>query len=231
MRTCTHLAPRTLNQWRKHHKLQTLSAVSCQRSAVSCRSFCTRVHAFGTSPASLPPHYLPAFSTTDTTTTTTTTTHPINQTPAMYHNSQHYASDTHYLSVSPINIYQAHAPFQTLHSHHYLHASNARPHKTLLTRFSTSMNTPHAHLSRAAQNVFANQKHRHGWKLVPNVDQEHSINGTHITTCKPCQLSAVVTFVQGSSPLERLQPPHHPTIYLLLVLLILLPPLLLPRSP
>ena len=29
-----------------HHNMQTLSAVSCQRSAVSCRSFCGRVDTF-----------------------------------------------------------------------------------------------------------------------------------------------------------------------------------------
>ena len=37
MATCTHLAPKTLDQWRKHHNMQTLSAVSCQLSAVSCQ--------------------------------------------------------------------------------------------------------------------------------------------------------------------------------------------------
>ena len=98
-----------------HHNMQTLSAVSCQPSAVSCRSFRTRGHAFGAFPVLLKPHSLYAFSATDTTTTTTTTTtHPITmyhthtplhmfhhyiyQTPAMYQISQHYLSGTHYRS-------------------------------------------------------------------------------------------------------------------------------------
>ena len=34
MATCTHLAPKTLYQGRKHHNMQTLSAVSGQLSAV-----------------------------------------------------------------------------------------------------------------------------------------------------------------------------------------------------
>ena len=59
--TCTNLAPRALYQWRIHHNKQTLSAVSCQRSAVSCCSFCTRVHAFVTSQASVSHHYLHTF--------------------------------------------------------------------------------------------------------------------------------------------------------------------------
>ena len=141
--TCTHLGPRTLYPCHKHHNMQTLSAVSCQPSAVSCRSFFTTVHAFGTSRAFLSHHYLHAFSTTDTTTTTTTTiTNPITmyQTHAPLHIFHHYLSDTRYLSDfppqikrrtlfirSPTTIYQTHAPFHALHSHHYLHAFIARP--------------------------------------------------------------------------------------------------------
>ena len=81
MATYTHLAPKTLDQWRKHHNMQTLSAVSCQPSAVSCRSFRTRGHAFGAFPTFQKHHYLHGFCTTDTTSATTTTTHPI----TLYH--------------------------------------------------------------------------------------------------------------------------------------------------
>ena len=100
MATCTHLAPTRLWKCYKHHNMQTLSAVSCQRSAVSCRSFCARVHAFGTSPALQNPHYLYVFSTTDTTTTTTTTTHPITMchTHTIVHVPPLHTSDTRYVS-------------------------------------------------------------------------------------------------------------------------------------
>ena len=106
MATYTHLAPKTLDQWRKHHKMQTLSAVSCQPSAVSCRSFRTRGHAFGAFPPLQKHHYLHGFCTTDTTSATTTTTHPI----TMYH--------THApLHMFHHNIYQAPAMYQICHHH------------------------------------------------------------------------------------------------------------------
>ena len=79
---------------------QHANPVSCQRSAVSCRSFCARVHAFGTSPAFQKHHYLYVFSTTDTTSTTTTTTHPITMyhTHTIVHVPPLHTSDTRYVS-------------------------------------------------------------------------------------------------------------------------------------
>ena len=140
---------RTLDQWRKHHKMQTLSAVSCQPSAVSCRSFRARGHAFGAFPALQKHHYLHGFCTADTTSATTTTTHPITlyhihtpssrfhhyiqQTPAMYQMCHHHLSDTHNLSEL-VSLFISHMPhfarsipitIYTLSSHapthHYLH--------------------------------------------------------------------------------------------------------------
>ena len=119
--------------------MQTLSAVSCQRSAVSCRSFFTGVHAVGTSRASLSHHYLYAFSTTDTTTTTTTTTHPI----TMYHtHTLHCTCSTTIYIRHPLCIrfatiiYQTHTIYQI--SHHYLSDTRSishAPFPPLVTRF------------------------------------------------------------------------------------------------
>ena len=139
MATCTRLAPKTLYQGRKHHNIQTLSAVSCQRSAVSCRSFCARCHAFGTSPAFLKHHYLHAFSTTDTTSTTTTTTHPI--TVCHTHTHHRPCSTTTYIRHplclrSASIIYQTHTIFPI--SHHYLSDTcsiSEAPFLSLFTRF------------------------------------------------------------------------------------------------
>ena len=100
MATCTRHEQTRLSMCYKQHNMQTLSAVSCQRSAVSCRSFCARGHAFGTSPAFLKHHYLHAFSTTDTTsttTTTTTTTHPI----TLYHTHTPSSMFHHYIHQTP----------------------------------------------------------------------------------------------------------------------------------
>ena len=97
MATYTHLAPKTLDQWRKHHKMQTLSAVSCQPSAVSCRSFRTRGHTFGAFPAFQKHHYLHGFCTADTTSATTTTTHPI----TLYHTHTPSSRFHHHIHQTP----------------------------------------------------------------------------------------------------------------------------------
>ena len=207
--------------------MQTLSAVSCQRSAVSCRSFCTRVHAFGTSPALQKPHYLYVFCTTDTTsTTTTTTTHPITmyhthpplqmihhyikQPPAMYQMCHHHhLSDTHNLSA-----------LASLFISHMLHFARSYP----ITIYTLSSRAPTHHTFlclfthrtyhlRTAQIVLDIQHHRCGWQLTPILRQKPSITGANTTRCKPCQLSAVsrqlsagVHFAQGSTPLGRFPP-------------------------
>ena len=218
--TGTHLAPKTLYQWRKHHNMQTLSAVSCQRSAVSCRSFCSRVHAFGTSPALLKPPYLYAFSATEATSTTTTTTHPI----TMYHTHHRPCSTTTYIrhplcirsaSINTLflrshtTIYQTHAPFLRLHSHHCLHAFSARPQIALFARFSLTVHTLHTPL-KSGSNCFGHPT-TSMWMatcthLAPKtLDQWRKHHNMQTLSAVSCQLSAVVQFAQGSTPLERLQ--------------------------
>ena len=46
---------------------------------------------------------------------------------------------------SHTTIYQTHAPFQGLHSHHCLHAFSACPQIALFARFSMTIHTPHTH--------------------------------------------------------------------------------------
>ena len=74
--------------------------------------------------------------------------------------------------------------------------------------------------------------------LHPSRAKKPSINGANTTTCKPCQLSAVsrqlsavVHFAQGATPLGHFQRSKNTTIYTVFVLRILLAPLLLPLIP
>ena len=108
----------------------------------------------------------------------------------MYQMCHHHLSDTHNLSdltsrfirhmlhfacSIPITIYTLSSRAPT---HHYLH--------TFLHLF-----THCTHHLRTAQIVLDIQHHRCGWQLTPILRQKPSINGANITTCKPCQLSAV----------------------------------------
>ena len=133
-------------------------------------------------------------------------------------------SDTRYVSDLPpsfirhtqfisshITIYQTHAPFRALHSYHYLHAFVARPHAPLFTRFSLSTHTLHTPLKSGSNSNTSNNIDVDG-NLHPSSARRLYHTGANITTCKPCQLSAVsgqlsavVHFAQGSTPLERLQ--------------------------
>ena len=138
---------------------QHANPVSCQRSAVSCRSFCARGHAFGTSPAFLKHHYLHGFSTTDTTSTITTTTHPITlyhihtpssmfhhhiyQTPAMYHIPTLFISHTLFISSSHQYLSGTrsipHIPFPPL----FTRFQRAPPRTTIFTLFYIYSRTAH----------------------------------------------------------------------------------------
>ena len=136
--------------------------------------------------------------------------HYIYQTPAMYQMRQHHLSDTH-------TIYQS--------SHHYLSATcsiSRAPFLSLFHTLSSRAPTHHylhtfpclfthrTHHLRTAQIVLDIQHHRCGWQLAPISHQKPSINGANTTRCKPCQLSAVsrqlsavVHFAQGVTPLGR----------------------------
>ena len=155
----------------------------------------------------------------------------------MYQMCHHHLSDTHNLSeltslfIShmlhfarsiPITIYTLSSRAPT---HHYLH--------TFLCLF-----THRTHHLRTAQIVLDIQHHRCGWQLTPILRQKPSINGANTTRCKPCQLSAVsrqlsavVHFAQGVTPLGRFQRSKNTTICTVFVLRIPLAPLLLPLIP
>ena len=149
----------------------------------------------------------------------------------------HHLSNKHYLSnltslfIKHILRFASSIPttIYTLSScaptHHYLHAFLC-----LLTHCT--------HRLRAAQIVLDIQQHRCGWQLTPISRQKPSINGANTTRCKPCQLSAVsrqlsavVHFAQGATPLGRFQRSKNTTIYTVFVLRILPAPLLLPLIP
>ena len=149
----------------------------------------------------------------------------------------HHLSETHNLSALaslfishilhfarsiPITIYTLSSRAPT---HRYLHTFPC-----LLTHCT--------HHSRAAQIVLDIQQHRCGWQLTPISRQKPSINGANTTRCKPCQLSAVsrqlsavVHFAQGVTPLGRFQRSKNTTICTVFVLRIPLAPLLLPLIP
>ena len=125
----------------------------------------------------------------------------------------------HFARSIPITIYTVPARAPT---HRYLHAFLC-----LVTHCT--------HHLRVAQIVLDIQQHRCGWQLAPIMGKH---NSRQITTCKPCQLSAVsgqlsavVHFAKPSTPLERLQPSKNLTICTFFVLQILLPPLLLLLIP
>ena len=165
MATCTHLAPKTLDQWRKHHNMQTLSAVSCQLSAVVHfaqgvtplgrfhRSKNTTIYTVFVLRIPLAPLLLPLI-------------------PSLCAPYTHHRPDStttyirHALCISSASIktlflrshttiYRPKAPFQRLHSHHCLHAFSACPQIALFARFSMTIHTPHTHTtSQALSPVF-----------------------------------------------------------------------------
>ena len=120
----------------------------------------------------------------------------------------HHLSDTHTQNLSDLTSLfirhtlhfsrSIHTPIYTLSSraptHHYLHTFPC-------------LSTHRTHHLRTARIVLDIQQHRCGWQLAPIMGKH---NSRQITTCKPCQLSAVsgqlsavVHFAQGSTPLEN----------------------------
>ena len=117
------------------------------------------------------------------------------QTPAMYQNSHHYLSDTHYLSISSITIYQTHAPFQMLHSHHCLHAFSARPQIALFARYSMTIHTLHTPLESGSDCVghpTTSMWMATGTHLGPRtLYQWHTHHNMQTLSAVSCQRSAV----------------------------------------